>query len=165
MLYTLDILKFLLACSWVNFKWSFFSGEFDLLSVDWFWIGLDSEMSEELRNQKLIDTDLCSQTLDLLYLHMLRNTLFGCLSILLLETVLSFSHWYRFQWSKDPACYSGLPTYYSSYIHVASNYRVLKSGLCYSEITSYIWTLESPMETYPAVTLGPHKTISLSFSV
>ena len=35
-------------------------------------------MSEELRNQKLIDTDLCSQTLDLLYLHMLRNTLFGC---------------------------------------------------------------------------------------
>lgn len=165
MLCTLDILKFLLACSWVNFKWSFFSGEFDLLSFDWFWIGLDSEMSEELRDQKLIDIDLCSQTLDLLYLHMLRTLFLDAYLSCFWKQYCFFSHWCRFQWSKDPACYSGLPTYYSSYIHVASNYRLLKSGLWYCEIMSYIWTLESPMETYPAVTPGPQKTIPLSFSV
>lgn len=78
-----------------------------------------------VRNQgtnKLVDFGLCSPALDLLCFHRSRNTLIGCASVLRLGTGWSFSHCYRFQWSRDPAFYSGLPTYYSNYIHVASNY-------------------------------------------
>lgn len=133
------------------------------------WLRIDSEPEpgkESLFSNKMVATGLCSPSLDILCLYRWSNTLIRCPSTLPLETGWSISHCHC-QWSRAPDCQSGLAAYYSDYISVASNYWVLKHGLCYSEIISSVLTLDTNdnggiyvMEA--SMTSGSQKTTPLS---
>lgn len=110
-------------------------------------IGSETELCKESWfSNKIVDIGLCSPALDLLCLYRLRTTIIGCPSILPPGTGWSISQCHRFPMVKDPWLLLWSCCLLQNYIHVTSNYWVLKRGLCSSEIISFILILESPME-------------------